>query len=527
MVAYYASAEIGCYLGLGWPLPVNVIDLYAEFRCQTNGLFRLERGAKLIHALGYYGLDAMSAAEKADMQKLAQQDRDYSEEEWQALVAYCLEDSLGCDRLLPVITRNMCLPDAVLRGRFMKAAAAVERNGIPMDVALLSRLRKHWEAIKRALVADEPFGLYDGTSFREERFRAFLAQRGYGWPEHASGRLMLDDDTFKMFAGTYPEIGKIRELRAMLAKLRLEQLAVGADGRNRTLLSAFRAITGRNQPSNTKSIFGPAVGMRGLIRPGPGRAIAYLDWSGHEFAIAAGMSGDENMRAAYESGDPYLWMAAHAGKAPPSATKKTHGPLREAFKVVAHGINYGMGPESLAIAADMTVIEARYLLSRVRNEFFPVCFRWLEGMTNRAMLGLPLTTCWGWEIRADGATNPRSLRNFPIQSAGNEMMRAAVIAAIESGIRVDMSVHDALLVEDTVERIAETAARTASIMEHAGRVVSAGLSIRVGVEVVRHPDRYLDPRGLAMWERVNELLTTVEAADNCNESNQFAESDGR
>ena len=103
MVAYYASAEIGCYLALGWPLPVNVIDLYAEFRCQTNGLFlRQERGAKLIHALAHYGLDAMSAAEKAEMQERAQQNRDYSEEEWQALIAYCLEDSLGCDRLLPV-----------------------------------------------------------------------------------------------------------------------------------------------------------------------------------------------------------------------------------------------------------------------------------------------------------------------------------------------------------------------------------------------------------------------------------------
>jgi hypothetical protein len=396
-----------------------------------------------------------------------------------------------------------------------------------MDVPLLSRLRKHWEAIKLALVAEEPFGLYEGTSFREERFRAFLARRGYGWPEHASGRLILDDDTFKLFAGTYPEIGKIRELRAMLSKLRLERLAVGADGRNRTLLSAFRAITGRNQPSNAESIFGPAVGMRSLIRPGSGRAIAYLDWSGQEFAIAAGMSGDENMRAAYESGDPYLWMATRAGKAPPSATKKTHGPVRDAFKVVALAINYGMGPESLAIAADTTVIEARYLLSRVRSEFFPVLFRWLEGMTNRAMLGLPLTTCYGWEIRADGTTNPRSLRNFPIQSAGNEMMRAAVIAAVESGIQVDMSVHDALLVEDTVERIDETAARTASIMKHAGKVVSGGFSIRVGVEIVRHPDRYSDPRGLPMWERVNELLSAVEAALECNQSMQFTKSDGR
>src|SRR4051794_35682086 len=34
-VAYYASAEIGCFLALGWPPPVRILDLYAEFRCHT------------------------------------------------------------------------------------------------------------------------------------------------------------------------------------------------------------------------------------------------------------------------------------------------------------------------------------------------------------------------------------------------------------------------------------------------------------------------------------------------------------
>jgi DNA polymerase-1 len=34
-VAYYASAEIGCHLSLSWPVPVRVLDLYAEFRNLT------------------------------------------------------------------------------------------------------------------------------------------------------------------------------------------------------------------------------------------------------------------------------------------------------------------------------------------------------------------------------------------------------------------------------------------------------------------------------------------------------------
>jgi DNA polymerase-1 len=87
----------------------------------------------------------------------------------------------------------------------------------------------------------------------------------------------------------------LRELRHALGELRLNSLAVGLDGRNRTLLSPFRSKTSRNQPSNAKAIFGAATWIRGLIKPEPGTALAYLDFSSQEFAIAACLSGDERM----------------------------------------------------------------------------------------------------------------------------------------------------------------------------------------------------------------------------------------
>ena len=37
-VAYYASAELGCFLALDWPMPTRILDLYVEFRNLTNGL---------------------------------------------------------------------------------------------------------------------------------------------------------------------------------------------------------------------------------------------------------------------------------------------------------------------------------------------------------------------------------------------------------------------------------------------------------------------------------------------------------
>ena len=62
-LAYFSSAELGCHLAIGWPLPARVIDFYVEFRNHTNGLSP-SNGTGLLGALAYFGLDGMDAVEK-------------------------------------------------------------------------------------------------------------------------------------------------------------------------------------------------------------------------------------------------------------------------------------------------------------------------------------------------------------------------------------------------------------------------------------------------------------------------------
>ena len=128
--------------------------------------------------------------------------------------------------------------------------------------------------------------------------------------------------------------------------MRLNEIPIGPDGRNRTLISPFRSITGRNQPSNSKFLFGTAVWLRGLIKPAEGMAIAYLDLASQEMAIAAALSGDAALWRAYSSGDPYMQFAIDAGLAPPGATKASHGPIRARCKAIVLGVQYGMGERS-------------------------------------------------------------------------------------------------------------------------------------------------------------------------------------
>ena len=90
----------------------------------------------------------------------------------------------------------------------------------------------------------------------------------------------------------------MRELRSALSDLRLNDLAVGNDGHNRTILSAFRARTGRNQPSNTHFIFGPSVWLRGLMKPPPARA-SPISTGSNKSSASRHLLGDPVMMDAY------------------------------------------------------------------------------------------------------------------------------------------------------------------------------------------------------------------------------------
>jgi hypothetical protein len=359
------------------------------------------------------------------------------------------------------------------------------------------------------LVASCPGGAaaYPGPlRFSAERWGGYLARKGIPWPRLDSGALALDDDTFREMARAYPaEVGPIRELRHALSQLRLQDLAVGADGRNRCLLSAFGSKTGRNQPSNTAFIFGPSCWLRSLIQPEPGQAVAYVDWSQQELGIAAALSGDRAMQEAYVSGDFYLTFAKMAGAVPAGGTKKTHAAQRDQFKTVALGVLYGLSAEGLARKLGVAPCRGRELL-QLHQRTFRDFWHWSERVEMEGMATNRLQAAFGWTVHVGPDANPRSLRNFPMQANGAEMMRLACCLATERGVAVCCPVHDALLVEGPADGIEAVVRETQGAMREASELVLPGFPLRTDARVVRHPDRYADERGRRMWDTVWGLL---------------------
>jgi DNA polymerase family A len=519
-VCFVANAELGCHLALGWPLPKNVLDLSPEFRCITNGGI-VPAGKGLLGALAYYGFDDRDAKFKDSIRKRIIEGWPFTDEERELILRYVMSDVDALEQLLPKMLPHIDIRLALYRGESVATHALMEHRGVPIDMQIFSCLadKDTWRNVRDDLVPtiNARYGVYvqdkaGNWTFSAARFGEYLAREGIAWPLLETGKLNLKRKTFEDMAKGHPQLEDLRQLRHARDKMRKVKLAVGADGRNRTVLWPFKSKTSRTQPKASQWIFSPAVWLRSLIKPGPGQAVAYVDWSAMEFLIAAALSdghcGPVNtMLDMYKSGDPYLAFAKIVGAVPADATKKSHGVVRDRYKTGILAIQYGISAETLAGRLGITKFEAQQMINQHR-EIFAQYWAWSDDWLAAALNTGIMRTAFGWTCHT-GITelNARSIRNWPIQADGGEILRIACILATRNALELVAPVHDALLLQAPIGGIEKDVALLRDIMCRAGRVVlGTGIELRTDCTIVRYPDRYIDKRGIQMWDRVLELL---------------------
>jgi DNA polymerase-1 len=521
-VNFVANAEMACHLALGWPMPANVLDLNPAFRNLTNGRSTPE-GKGLIGLLRYYGLDSIDAKRKDAMQKRVMQGPPYTADERRQILAYCGSDVESLAKVLPLILPDIDLGVALYHGEFAAVSALMEYNGVPIDVEIFSQLAdaEVWRAVRDEMVPviDAQYGVYRHDAkgnwvFTMEDFKAYLAREGIVWSLLESGAPDMKRKTFETMTKGYPQLENLRQLRYARDKMREVKLAVGRDARNRTVLWPFKAKTSRTQPKAAQWIFSPAVWLRSLIKPEPGMAVAYVDYSSMEFLIAASLSdghcGPGNaMLGMYQSGDPYLSFAKRVGAVPLTATKESHAEIRDKYKTMLLAVQYGMSVQTLAARLQVSYFEAHEMLSQ-HKELFSQYWAWSDDWVAHALQTGIVRTVFGWShhIGIIGSVNERSLRNWPVQATGADILRIACILAARHGIKLLAPVHDAVLVEAPIYRIEADVALTQEIMRRASRIVlnkttEGTHELRTDAKIIRYPDRYTDPRGDAIWNLAN------------------------
>jgi DNA polymerase family A len=523
-IAFANTAEYGVHVQRKWGQPACAIDAYVEFRHYVND-GRVKNGER---EKGFYGLggalrffcdDCIDAAHKDEMRDQILRGPPFDAAAVDAHVQYCEEDTRALARLVPHIVPTIrSLPHAMLRADFQWASALHEQRGIPIDLPKFERIRDRWDGIQLDLVREhDRFGIYeivDGKPhWREHRFADVVRQNRWSWPTRADGSLDQRDETFKQMGGRYRQVETLRELRYSMSKLRLNDLAVGNDGRCRTPLWAYGTKTARNAPSNSQYIFGPAKWVRFLITPPPGRVLVHRDFKQQEVRIAAILSGDAALLQACESGDVYLGIAEQLGFVRDSMSPVERRAVRALFKTVVLGIQYGLGAVSLAVRTGISLVEACEILARLKARFH-VFEAWAASVADHAGLDLEIGTPLGWYMQTPPGINSRTVRNFPIQATAAEVLHVACILAERRGIEIIAPVHDALMAEGPIDRAEELSIALDRVMRDAAAIVLRGYELPTDTADLGGPifpgQHFFDERGAEMWKTVTRLAAKQE-----------------
>lgn len=80
-----------------------------------------------------------------------------------------------------------------------------------------------------------------------------------------------------------------------------------------------------------------------------------------------------------------------------------------------------------------------------------------------------------------------------------------------SNLNVLAPVHDAILIEADLDCIQEVVKITQQALAEASEIILDGFTLRSSANIVCYPDRYVDERGRATFERIISILERLNA----------------
>jgi DNA polymerase family A len=520
-VGYALSAEAGSFLHVGWDFPRPAIDLYAEYMVLHNTEMSRSGTGKspvgIIQACKRYGVAGMDKAAKDDMRSLAYTKTNHTPEEISLLEDYCINDDCRMTlRLYLAMRRRIDLLRAPIRGAFMMEVERIRWRGIPIDMPVYRRtLQRAPHAVSRMRTElNHKLGAevyFQGVFKRKTMFEVMWRNKIPIPIDPKTRAPSCATKLIKSMVETYPLLKHFYEDKRMIDAMKNLKLEIGTDGRNRSWLNPFGTKTGRNNPSTNKSLFGLPHTMRSFMKPGQGMAIAQVDYGTQEVGIAAALSRDPQLMKDYRNGDVYRAFArASLNISDPTEQQ------RQVYKATVLGRIYGLGVDALARNLGIQKSHAQRIIDQMGARY-SVLNAWLDRVTTKAMHCVPITCSLGWSLSATGKPGEeRTFLNFPMQGTAAEMMRLVFIRS--SHLPLIGCAHDSFLIEDTIENIEASVAELQEIMRGVSRDLLGGFELRADckheIDIVRHPDRFIDKREredkMRHWNLLMTLITEAE-----------------
>ena len=413
--------------------------------------------------------------------------------------------------------------DFINRGQFIAALSTSEYNGIPLDMSALTNIQGYHAEIENEIVNDmnSVHELFlpkkaGGWTFKHNLFGGLVEQLRLDekWPRTAKGKFATDGKTIEKFR-MVPKIEKLYQTLKTRKSINFVKdpektgQYIGSDGYIRPYFGPFGTQTGRNAAKATS--FPPAMAnwCRALMRPPKGKTIIGIDYGSQEFAIGAALSGDKNMIAAYNSGDPYFYFAKKAKAVPQDAERKDYEAIRNLFKATVLGLQYGIGVTKLAdkLSYDsgrkVEIDEARDLV-QLHKKVFAEYWKWLGHCEWKMFDQGYLETKDGW-MMFKGNKNSLSIKNFLVQGTGASTMRNALVRCVKAGLNVLFPLHDAIYFLCDDDKVEETIAEAKKHMQLANKDYTC-IDIRMDVETHNHDEIWVEYRGREAYDKLKKYM---------------------
>lgn len=361
------------------------------------------------------------------------------------------------------------LPIMLGRGDYALRTAKMVRLGYPVNVERVKKFTQNIHNILNAAVRDVLDSTTEFEAFRwdkkdnrwrcnEKKIREWAEAQGKPyWRKTATNQFSLKKEAFKDwyssetlgFAGAYCRYLKTKQsLNGFMPGGKKGKFSdyLGTDGRVRPHFGIFGSQSSRSQPGAVGFLPLKAKWMRSFIEPPKGHAIFGADYASQEFLIAAIISQDDEMLAAYESGDVYMAFGIQAGLITPSMSAEAKQMMRDFCKAIVLGMSYDMTAKGLAPRIGKTEKEAQGYIDLFFATYSEYA-KWKRETWKEYLSDGMLALSDGWILWGDNRDQRRSTLNFPIQGEGAVIMREAVKRAQNEGLDIIYTLHDALYIE--------------------------------------------------------------------------------
>ena len=484
-IAHHVGAEAHTCLSYGLKLPKYWWDTMEEDKKLNFGKVN---GHSLLACCKRYGIQTISAdLKKYFIHELILPNDDYTESQRSKILDYCLSDVIANEELfyaqikeLEKVKRHEApgtlIHQAIFAGAAKAATAKVEFDGIPVNTELLATIQENFPAIKEKMIAElnAELDVFENGVMKDEKFYEMVKRNDLlsVWPVTKTGKLKTDEATLEIFRKNCSDIEKYYLADQFISSQKLKGYVVGPDGRARTDYRMYGLKTGRTNPSTSRHPFNAPKCMRNLVRADADKICVNFDYRSQEIFIAAYLSGDPQLIAAVEDGDPYIYTARLVKAVPQGATKKSNPVERNNYKTTLLACLYRQGPKNMSTRMGINIDYGTDYQVKIKNTYQEY-FIFIKKLVDKTLIKGFCSTKYGFRyyLKPGADYNPRTFYNFPIQAHGSEMLRLALVNLVEAGIEVNALIHDGIIVHLDRKKFRKQFIKTKKILEDASRKI--------------------------------------------------------